>query len=275
MNAYSGAVNDLPDARENALAGAQQAVGRQRRRLAEVRAREHVGAAGWAQTSTLEQIIRAGQEGLAATDALRQVVKVTTEQLRSLPMAAAEQQRQEHAQALARIVASGEEQSTAAASLDGLVCQALEDVARTPMSEVSVRTLRQIHDRVQAQLGALSTIIEAARAQANTLEQVARLERVSAEHQARVEAIQALSADHETQMLAEVGEQIVERIGELDEAGGKQLVALQRVAEAALSQVAETGTLPEQQAEMLQTLAKTAQQQAEALQPDGDAPATG
>ena len=76
-------------------------------------------------------------------------------------------------------------------------------------------------------------------------------------------------------MLAEAGEQIVDRISELDEAGPEQLDALGRIAEAALGKVAETAAAPEQQAELLETLAQTAQQKAEALQPDGDAPAKG
>ena len=60
MTAVEDAAQQVAQVREASL--------KQRRRVAEARAREHVGAAGWAQTSALDAIIRAGREGLAATD---------------------------------------------------------------------------------------------------------------------------------------------------------------------------------------------------------------
>jgi len=244
------------------LAHTQRSVSEQRRRMSEARAREHVGAAGWAQTSTLESIIRAGREGLAATDALRQAVVLTTEQVRTLSLAAPSQEREGHAQALAEIVHSSEEQITASQALDDLVSRALDEVARTPGDEVSVATLRQIHGRVQTQLAALSTILASARAQASTLEEVARLDRLSAEHQARVQAIHQLSAAEEAQALAEAGENVVERIAELDEASGAQLQALTRIGEAVVEKVSETGASGAEQAAALEELTQVAQRQA-------------
>lgn len=258
-------MDESAEKRDALLADARRAAGEHRRRVAEARAREHVGAAGWGQTSTLEAIIQAGREGLAAADALRQVVRVTTEQMRTLPLSAPEGEREAHAQALSEIVDSGEGQIGVAEALDALVCHALDDVARTPMSEMSVRTLRGIHERVQSQVAALTTIIESARAQARTLEQIAHLERVSAEHQGRVEAIRQLGAEQEVQALADAGESIVERVAELDEAGSHQLGALNRIGEAVVEQVAQTGASPAEQVEVLDGLAQAVHEKAEEL----------
>lgn len=249
--------------RDALLANAQQAVSEHRRRVAEARAREHVGAAGWAQTSTLEAIIRAGREGSAATEALRQVVSLTTEQVRSLPLGAPGEEREAHAHVLSEIVQSGEEQIGAAEALDELVRRALGEVTRTPVDEVSVQTLRRIHGRLQTQVGALETIIESARAQANTLEQIARLDRVSAEHQERVEAIRQLGAQEEVQALGDMGEEVVERIAELDQANSHQLEALERIGEAVVEQVTQTGTTPTEQARALEDLARAVEDKAE------------
>lgn len=124
MTAVEDASQQVAQVREASL--------KQRRRVAEVRAREHVGAAGWAQTSALDAIIRAGREGLAATDALREVVQVTTEQLRALPFGAGGEARSAQEEALRHILESGEAQITAARALDELVCTALDEVAPRP-----------------------------------------------------------------------------------------------------------------------------------------------
>lgn len=247
------------------LAGAQQAAKAQRRRLAEVRAREHVGAAGWAQTQVLDNIVRAGREGLAATETLRQVVKLTTEQVRALPLGAPNEQRKEHLRALTEIAQNGEAQITAAEALENLICRALEEVARTPVEDVNVRALQQIHQRVQEQMRALDTIIAAARAHAGTLEEVARLDQLSAEHQERLEALRYVEAEEEVRALTEAGEGIVERIAELDEAGTGQLDALTRIGEAVAEKVRETAAPLPEQVQALDDLAQSVQQKAEEL----------
>ncbi|MEW6420145.1 MAG: hypothetical protein AB1511_00260 [Deinococcota bacterium] len=247
------------------LAGAWQATGAQRRRLAEVRAWEHVGAAGWAQTRVLEDILRAGREGLAATETLRQVVKLTTEQVRALPLHVPSEQREEHLRTLSEIAQSGEAQITAAEALDDLICRALEAVTRTPMEDVNVRSLRQIQERVQEQLRALDTIIAAARAQAGTLEEIARLDQLSVQHQQRVEALRHFGTEEELRALTEAGEGIVERIAELEEAGPRQLDALTRIGEAVAEKVRETAAPLPEQVQALDDLAQSVQQKAEEL----------
>ncbi|QLG12337.1 hypothetical protein HLB42_03360 [Deinococcus sp. D7000] len=253
------------------MASAQQAAHFQRRRVLEVRAREHVGAAGWAQSSMLEDIIRTGQQGLAATDALRQVISLTSEQIRALPLGASPDERDDQAQALMNIVENGEQQVTAAQALNALIGLALEDVARTPLNDLNVSRLHAIHERVAQQLEALDTIIGTAQAQAQTLTQAAQLEEVLAEHQRRLSELRRLSAEEEIQALTAAGEQIVERISALDDAGERQVDALTQIGKAVADHMSDTGASGEQQAEALEGLAHEMTDRAGELRDDGSA----
>lgn len=246
MTAQDGTSSQLAQVQEASLA--------QRRRVSEVRARQHVGAAGWAQTSALDAIIQAGREGLAATDALREVLHLTSTQLRDLPISD-EPGRQEHVAALHRILESGETQFTAAQTLDALVTEALDDVTRTPVTDVSAGQLDRLSQRVRQQVDTLNLIMQAARAQANTLEQVGELERVSSEFQGQVAQLQSLSAEQEAQVLGEAGEKLVHRLGDLEDSP-QQLGALTRIGEAVAEQLADTDDAPAAQADALKDLAR-------------------
>ncbi|MFK7604192.1 hypothetical protein ACI3L1_18510 [Deinococcus sp. SM5_A1] len=261
-------MNTGQEKRDGLLADARQATHSQRRRVSEVRAREHVGAAGWAQSSTLEDIIRTGQQGLAATDALREVIHLTTEQIRTLPLGATPHERGGQTQALLEIVQSSQEQITAAQALEQMMSLALEDVARTPVDELNVSRLRLIQRRVGEQLGALSAIMDAARAQAQTLEQAGQLEEVLNEHQRRIDEIQRFSTAHEANALAEAGADIVERIGELDDAAPEQVDALTQIGGAVAENMGRTGASGEEQAQALNRLAHDMQDRADELQKD-------
>jgi hypothetical protein len=264
-------VNSSQEKRDGLLADAQQAANFQRRRLSEVRAREHVGAAGWAQSSMLEDIIRTGQQGLVATDALRQVIYLTTEQVRALPLGASQDERGDQAQALLNIVENGEQQITAAQALNTLIGLALEDVARTPIDDLNVSRLQAIHERVNGQLEALNTIVGAAQAQAQTLEQAAQLEEVLTEHQRRLSELRRLSAGEEIQALADAGEQIVERISALDDAAERQVGALTQIGKAVADHMGATGASDGAKAEALEELAHEMQDRAGELRDEGSA----
>ncbi|WP_221088947.1 hypothetical protein [Deinococcus aquaedulcis] len=235
----------------------------QRRRVAEMRARQHVGAAGWAQSSALDAIVRAGREGLAATDALRQVMHLTTEQLRALPLGDTAGEQLSQARALQQLLESGEAQLTAAQALDALVCEALGDVADTPVEEVNVRRLKDIHARVRQQVAALDTLVHAAQVQAQTLEQVSELSRVSAEFHDKVAGLGQLSAHEEAEALGEAGEQVVARLGQLDDAPPAQVAALTRIGEAVAAGLGDSGAPPAQQAQALDELAQLMGEKAE------------
>lgn len=258
-------MNSGQEKRDGLMEGARQAAHTQRRRVAEVRAREHVGAAGWAQSSTLEDIIHTGQRGLAATDALRQVIHLTTEQIRALPLGASPDERGGQAQTLLDIVENGEQQITAAQALDEMICLAMEEVARTPVDELNVARLNFIRGRVNEQLRTLHAIIGAAQGQAQTLEQAAQLEQVLSEHQRRLGEIRRFSAEEEIVTLAGAGQQIVERISELDDAAPQQIDALTGIGEAVAEQMGQTGAPAPEQAEALDGLADEMKEKAEEL----------
>ncbi|PTA67323.1 hypothetical protein [Deinococcus arcticus] len=228
----------------------------QRRRVSEMRARQHVGAAGWAQSSALDAIVRAGREGLAATDALRQVMHLTTEQLRALPLSDAAGEQATQARALQGLLESSEAQLTAAQALDALVCEALTDVADTPLEEMNVQRLKDIHARVREQVAALDTLVHAAQVQAQTLEQVSQLSRVSTEFHEKVAGLGQLSAQEEAQALGETGQQVVSRLSELDDAPPAQMAALTRIGEAVADGLTDTAAPPAEQAQALQDLAE-------------------
>lgn len=255
-------MDHVKESSSSALNDVHEASLRQRRRVSEVRAREHVGAAGWAQTSALEAIIHAGREGLAATDALRQVVHLTTEQLRTLPLNASGVERSEQSQALQNILESSEAQFTAAQALDVLVSEALDAVAHTPVDDLSVARLKAIHGRVREQVETLGTIIQSAQVQARTLDQIGELDRVSAEFHERVGALRHLSEQEQVQALAEEGEQVVERIGALDGAAPQQVEALSRIGEAVAEELTGTAAAPETQVQALEDLADLMEEKA-------------
>ncbi|MFC4454452.1 hypothetical protein [Deinococcus sonorensis] len=251
-------------------------VQQQQHRLQEARAREHVGAAGWAQTSLLEDIIRAGRQQLAATDALRQVMTFTDQELRSTPLAAGQAVRQEQEHTLREVVASGDQQLNAAHALSRVIQEALQAVTDTPLHDISAAQLRRIHGRVQQQIRALQVVIEAARAQSSTLEQLQALDEVSAAYSEQVAALDTLSAEEELSHLQETGKQVVERISELEDAGpARQLEALERIGSAAVQHVGHTDASPTEQVQTLTHLQEETDQALRRLREDtgaGDAP---
>ena len=257
------------DAQEQATASTLLELGaqsrEQRRRLNEARAREHVGAAGWHQTTLLEEIIRAGRDQFASTDALRQVVQLTTESLRALPLAAGQDSRSGQRRTLEQIVRSGHQQVSAAQELEEVIQQALGEIIETPISDLNARQLNRVLDRVQEQIRALNLMIEAARAQVGTLTQLQALDDVSLSYQQRLGELHNLSAEEELEVLGNVGEQVVERIAELDVSGGKQLETLGNISEAAVKQMVETTASKDDQLQALEQVQVEAKHQAEKL----------
>jgi len=256
----------LQDSTTQALEQLNARTVEQQRRLNEARAREHVGAAGWLQSSLLEEIIRVGREQFASTDALRQVVRVTTESLRQLPISAGQESREGQQRALEGIVASGSEQITAAHELEGVIREALAGIVATPLDDLNARRLERVLERVRDQINSLHLMIEAARAQVGTLEQLQELDRVSASYQARLGELHNLSAEEELDLLGSMGEQVVERITDLDAEGGQQLEKLGSIGEATIKQVSETAATRGEQIQALEELQAAAERETERLQ---------
>ena len=265
-------VNTVPDATSDPApdmnSALRELVARsreQQRKLSEARAREHVGAAGWQQTSLLEEIIRAGRSQFASTDALRQVVELTTQNLRELPLAAGQEPRDDQQRTLEGIVKSGNQQVGAAHELEEVIRQALAEVLDTPLSDLNVRKLERVLERVREQILALNLMIEVARAEAGTLEQLQALDAVSAQYQRRLGELQSLSAEDELEVLGTVGEQVVDRITELDAHGGKQLEKLGSIGEAAVKGVTETSASKDEQLHTLEGIQAEAEAEAAKL----------
>ena len=236
----------------------------QQRRLGEARAREHVGAAGWQQTTLLEEIILAGREQVVSTNALRQVVTLSTESLRTLPLGSQES-RDDQQRTLEGIVESGNQQVTAAQELEEVIQQALAEVINTPLSELNARHMERILMRVRQQIQALNLMIEAARTQVGTLEQLQALDAVSASYQRRLGELISLSAEEELDVLGTMGEQVVGRITELDAHGGKQLEKLGSIGEAAVKRISETAASRDEQLNTLEGIQAEAGREAEKL----------
>jgi hypothetical protein len=237
----------------------------QMRRLSEARAREHVGAAGWRQTTLLEEIILAGRSQFSSTDALRQVVSLTTESLRALPLSAGQETRDHQQRTLEGVLESGHQQVEAAHELEGVIGQALREIVDTPLPDLNVRRLERVLERVQEQIRSLDLMIEAARAQVGTLEQLQALDNLSESYQRRLGELHALSAAEELEMLGNMGEEVARRVTQLDVPGDRQLETLGHIGEAAVKQVAATDASREEQLQTLDALQDHAEQEAERL----------
>lgn len=183
-------------------------------------ARQHVGAAGFAQSNVLEQIISAGREQIGVIQSLRQVVAATQTQLRTLPPSAEADATQPQVAALQNIVGEGQTQIEAAEDLRRAIQRTLADVRDTPVGEVSARVLKTLGEIVWQQAAALEDLISAAITQASTPEQITNLERVSEETQTRLKNAEHEQVEHELVQLHLRGQQALERIRSL-EAGGQ------------------------------------------------------
>lgn len=232
------------------------------RRLAEVRAREQVGAAGWAQNAALEAIIRAGQEALAASSALEVALERGRDALAVLPLDVGEAERDGHLRGAQALAEQARAQLEAARAVDGQVQAALDTVTRTPLADLSLGRLLALGEDVRREMRVLEAVLDSAQAQAQTLEHLGEWQRVLAQHDARVREIRALGAAREAQTLAETGAQVVQRITELDEAAPQQVEALTRIGGAVVDGVAETAAPPQAQAEALDDLARAARDKA-------------
>ncbi len=250
---------DRTQERDAALTQLSEARARQTHNRRVASAREHVGAAGWAQSAALEKIIHAGREQFAVTDALRQVVNLTLTQLRQVSLEDIGQFGPGQASALKTIIESGGEQVDAALALQALIEDALAAVVDTPLGDLSVTKLEHIRAAVERQTRALHDMIAAAKSQAHTLEQLRALDAVSAEQQARVASSAHTEAELKVLALEQVAGQAAHEIGQLSKAGeGAQLAALEQVAARAVDEIRQLADTPEQE-EALRHVAERAQ----------------
>lgn len=185
--------------------------------------REHVGAAGFSQLNTLEQIINAGREQLIVTQALRQVVASTLEQQRATPLAQIGSLAPVHQAALNDIVTSGRAQIEIAHQLRLTIQRALAEVRETPLEHVSGHLLTTLRASVQQQAQDLDDIIHAAVGQAKSLDQIAQLEQVGAQAATQLRQTEHDRGERELVHLEQQATETLNQIRRLEQAGHTHL----------------------------------------------------
>ncbi|MFC4453545.1 hypothetical protein [Deinococcus sonorensis] len=185
-------------------------------------ARQHVGAAGFAQRNVLEQLIAAGREQIAYTGTLRQVVASTLRQLGE------ERLEGEPGQlvALQQIVTSGQRQIETARQLTLSIQHTLSNVRSTPLELVSAHLLSLLSESVHHHARNLELLIQAALEEASSSEQVAQLKQVRADMVATVLEIEHDGEERALAQLDLMAQQAVEQVRSLEAEG--QTHAVQR-----------------------------------------------
>ncbi|WP_019588831.1 hypothetical protein [Deinococcus apachensis] len=204
-------------------------------------ARHHVGAAGFAQSNVLEQIITAGREQIELIRSLRQVVDATHAQLQALPPADRADATQPQVATLQNIVREGQAQIEAAEELRRAIQRTLADIRGTPVEEVSAKVLKTLGEIVWQQAADLENLITAAITEASTTEQITNLERVSEETQTRLEHVEHEQVERELVHLHLLGHQALEHIRSLEASGqthAEQRAQLEQEAEVARRSIA-------------------------------------
>ena len=201
-------------------------------------ARQHVGAAGFVQRDVLEHIIAAGQEQIAFTRAIHQVVASTQQQLESRPVAP---EGDPQVAALRGIVDSGNEQTRVAQRLHQTIQHTLREVRATPIEEVSARVLTTLSETVQRQASDLEQMIQAAIGEADSPEQLSNLKQIEVDTAARLVSSEHDRSERELATLNVVAQGAEAHIRRLEADGqthAAQKRALDREARAAQHDIA-------------------------------------
>ncbi|GGL89838.1 hypothetical protein GCM10010840_29860 [Deinococcus aerolatus] len=205
-----------------------------------ISARRHVGAAGFAQSEALEQIVSAGREQITVAQALRRVVATTQTQLqaqlRDGAVTADLQAAQVQVARLEQMIASGQAQIDAAHILQQAIQDALVNVRGTPLENISAGLLTTLGAEVQRQAKALEALIAMAISAAASTEQIMTLEQVSADVAEQSESAEHERTERELAHLDDMHQQTLRRIRQLEREGqahAAQKVQLEDEAESA------------------------------------------
>lgn len=172
-------------------------------------AREHVGGAALEQTAALEEVIAAGREQIEITDALRQVMFVTLNEVRSASLEQIQTGAPRHVNMLREIIQTSQEQLDVAALLSDTINRALESVTHIPPEEINLRVLRQVQARVRQQIEALEELIGVARQHASSAEDIAQLEQISSSLHGRLKGLERVEAVDKLTAFEQVSESAV------------------------------------------------------------------
>ncbi|AFZ69251.1 hypothetical protein [Deinococcus peraridilitoris] len=205
----------MPDAPDEARRDSRSAT----ERAAFSAAREHVGAAGFAQRDTLEQLISAGREQIEFTHSLRQVMKSTLEQLHALPPADLHHAAGTQVTALENIVQASRAQLETAHRLREAIQRTMAEICGTPVEDISAHLLRNLSQVVQRQAADLDGLIKLALHEASTVQQIDTLSRMSAEAQTQLLRTDREQVEGEILELTRLGQDALERIRALEASG--------------------------------------------------------
>ncbi|PYE55029.1 hypothetical protein [Deinococcus yavapaiensis] len=188
-------------------------------RLSFSTAREHVGAAGFAQRDALERLISAGREQIRFTQALREVIANTLAERHALPLADLHQAAEPHVTALESMVQSSQAQLETAESLRGAVQNALADVRGTPIEHFSAQLLTNLSQVVHQQAADLQGLVALALNEASTIQHITALQQMSVKAQAQFLRAERERSEHELVRLQHLGEFALDRIRVLEDGG--------------------------------------------------------
>ncbi|PYE50963.1 hypothetical protein [Deinococcus yavapaiensis] len=182
-------------------------------------AREHVGAAGFAQRDVLERLIDAGREQIQFTVSLRQVLTITLQQLHALPLMDLHQAAEPHVTTLESIVQSSRAQLETADRLRDSIQRALVEVRGTPIEDISAQVLTNLSQVVQHQAADLAALISLALNEASTVEQITTLQRVSTQAHEQLQQAKHEQAERALMHLNQISQDVLTRIRALEASG--------------------------------------------------------
>lgn len=185
----------------------------------ERRARQHVGAAGFAQRDALERIIVAGRDQILFTQSLRTLLADTLAHLHALPLMDLYEAAGPHVAVLEQVAEACWAQMETAAKLRETIERGLTEIRGTPVEHISAHLLVNLSQVVQRQATELQTLITLANTETSTLQQIAGLHRVSVQTHKQLLSVEREQAEQEMVRLDREGRDALERIRQLEDEG--------------------------------------------------------
>ncbi|WP_027483061.1 hypothetical protein [Deinococcus pimensis] len=204
-------------------------------------AREHVGAAGFAQRDALERLISAGREQILFTASLREVLTTTLAQLHALPLANLHEAAGPHVTALEHIAQSSRVQLDISNRLRVTIQDALTEVRGTPIEQISAQLLTDLAQLTHQQAADLQALIALALNEASTVGHITTLRQLSDNAKTQLLGEQPQRSERQLHQLDQIGQDVMNRLRVLEEEGAahaEQKAALEREATAAQTHIA-------------------------------------
>ncbi|GGR25168.1 hypothetical protein [Deinococcus ruber] len=189
-------------------------------------AREHVGAAGIEQTTTLERIIAVGRSQPSISHALERIAH--TLEHHDTGTSASDTR---------ELLEISRDQFQTVQQLKEIVVGALQTVTETPIDQISAAVLREIDLSAKQQLSDLEHLVAQVQQRTASRPQVEVLEEVGEEVHAALQAIEQQEAHGQMESLGQAGKDVAAQIAALDQVSPEeQIRALEDMAQAAQEQ---------------------------------------